>query len=138
MASYLFRRARSDDTQNTVLDALFIAAVSILFALLIAVSILHCIVRRRERRAGPPWTSSRNLCLITPQSKLRLQQVLLFRLSPEAARDLEKAVEKASSEVSNPQPSLFSLVGSDKQPVPLVALRSSSPTGLVSGSPLKQ
>jgi hypothetical protein len=75
-----------------------LASVSLLFLLLIAVAILHCIVRRRQRETSSNWTSSRSLCLITPQGAKGAKgadQVYVLELSAASARDVEKALQSS-------------------------------------------
>ena len=93
--------------------------MSLLFLLLIAVAILHCIVRRRQRETSSNWTSSRSLCLIAPQGK-GAEQVYVLELSAASARDVEKALQSSL----NSQHTHISPFSSGLQPVPLVALRS--------------
>ena len=99
---------------------MLLASVSLLFLLLIAVAILHCIVRRRQRDTSSNWTSSRSLCLITPQSAKGADQVYVLELSAASARDVEKALQSSL----NSQHTHISPFSSGLQPVPLVALRS--------------
>jgi len=96
-----------------------LASVSLLFLLLIAVAILHCIVRRRQRETSSNWTSSRSLCLIAPQGK-GAEQVYVLELSAASARDVEKALQSSLDS----QCAHISPFSSGPQPVPLVALRS--------------
>jgi len=98
---------------------MLLASVSLLFLLLIAVAILHCIVRRRQRETSSNWTSSRSLCLIAPQGK-GAEQFYVLELSAASARDVEKALQSSL----NSQHTHISPFSSGPQPVPLVALRS--------------
>ena len=111
MTPSISRRRNSDDTQNTVLDAVFVgelpdasssihsaltvfvASVSLLFILLLAVAILHFIVRRRQRQISSNWPSNRTLCLITPQSTKGPEQAYVLELAPASAKDVERALQ---------------------------------------------
>ena len=102
---------------------MLLASVSLLFLLLIAVAILHCIVRRRQRETSSNWTSRRSLCLITPQGAKGAEQVYVLELSAASARDVEKAIQSSLGS----QCAHISPFSSGPQPVPLVALRSGTP-----------
>lgn len=99
--------------------------------MLVAVAILHCIVRRRRRQASSNWTSRRTLCVITPQSENGPEwEVYVLELSPASARDVEKALQKSSLGGSNSQHSQFSPFSAGPQPVPPAVLQSGTPTRL--------
>jgi len=100
-----------------------LASVSLLFLLLIAVAILHCIVRRRQRETSSSWTSRRSLCLINPQGAKGAEQVYVLELSAASARDVEKALQSSLGS----QCAHISPFSSGPQPVPLVALGSGTP-----------
>lgn len=109
---------------------MLLASISLLFLLLIAVAILHCIVKRRKRQASSNWPSRRALCVITPQSKKGPEQVYVLELSPASAKDVEKALQKSSLGVSDSQYGQFSPFSANLQPVPLAELPSSTPMQL--------
>jgi len=70
-----------------------VASVSLLFLLLLAVAVLHYVVRRRQRRTSSDWASNRALCLITPQSTNGPEQVYVLEVSAASAKDVERALQ---------------------------------------------
>jgi len=69
----IFRRESSSDSlQDTILDTIFVVSAFLLCILILAVALLHCVLRRRNRQRSGNWTSCRALNVMSSSSPLAI------------------------------------------------------------------